>query len=215
MRCGIRAALVARQDFRIKSWSPTLPLRSSFLNSGFSCPSCSLVPHRPSYLHQSLATSSPHANMVKPAFLLASTMTRDDGPSQASSSKTATVQTLAFSRPAPVDVVSSAPSSHTASPAPTPSSSSSKTSATTRTIVPYHIPDMLFLPRTMDAWPWKRTINSHCETVKKDANEWFYAFHPFSPKSLVAFDRCDLGAFCSCSVSLRHLALRPPVPRGP
>ncbi|KAH7098410.1 terpenoid synthase [Auriculariales sp. MPI-PUGE-AT-0066] len=71
--------------------------------------------------------------------------------------------------------------------------SPSKPKPVSRTIIPGFVPDMLYLPRTVDAWPWQRTVNPACDEARRESNEWFYAFHPFSPEALRAFDKCDLG----------------------
>ncbi|EJD53398.1 terpenoid synthase [Auricularia subglabra TFB-10046 SS5] len=45
----------------------------------------------------------------------------------------------------------------------------------------------------MDSWPWPRKLNVHYEEVKRESDEWFFSFHPFTPKSLAAFERCDFA----------------------
>ncbi|KZV87270.1 terpenoid synthase [Exidia glandulosa HHB12029] len=45
----------------------------------------------------------------------------------------------------------------------------------------------------MDTWPWPRKLNVHYEEVKRESDSWFFAFRPFTPKSLAAFERCDFA----------------------
>jgi len=54
---------------------------------------------------------------------------------------------------------------------------------------------MLYLPETMLNWPWKRAINPLYEEVKLETNTWFESFNAFTPKSLVAFKKCDLRTY--------------------
>jgi len=52
---------------------------------------------------------------------------------------------------------------------------------------------MLYLPRTMDNWPWPRAINLYYREIQEESDNWFKGFKAFSKKSQHAFDMCDFG----------------------
>ena len=60
---------------------------------------------------------------------------------------------------------------------------------------PAHINEeqFIYLPKTMEDWPWKRAINPFYEEVKAQSNDWLYTFNPFNERSQLAFDKCDFG----------------------
>ena len=53
----------------------------------------------------------------------------------------------------------------------------------------------IYLPKTMEDWPWKRAINPFYEEVKAQSNDWLYTFNPFNERSQLAFDKCDFGKY--------------------
>ncbi|KAH7102679.1 terpenoid synthase [Auriculariales sp. MPI-PUGE-AT-0066] len=70
-------------------------------------------------------------------------------------------------------------------------------SCTVHGIIPGFVPDVLFIPRTLDAWPWPRAINPGYEEAKCDSNAWFYKFNLFPPDALHAFNKCDFARLAS------------------
>ena len=54
-------------------------------------------------------------------------------------------------------------------------------------------PEILYLPKTMQDWPWPRVINPHFEEVTREANTWFRSFKPLNERSQYAFDLCEFG----------------------
>lgn len=52
---------------------------------------------------------------------------------------------------------------------------------------------LLYLPRTMDAWPWPRAINPHYREIQAQSDAWFHSFQAFTPQSQRAYDKCDFG----------------------
>ena len=51
----------------------------------------------------------------------------------------------------------------------------------------------LYLPDTMNAWPWPRKFNPYYEDVTAEASAWLKSFKPFTLESQYAFDKCDIG----------------------
>ncbi|KAG6825478.1 hypothetical protein H0H92_003608 [Tricholoma furcatifolium] len=49
----------------------------------------------------------------------------------------------------------------------------------------------LYLPDCMANWPWPRAIHPHYEEVSAASNAWFHGFKAFTPRSQIAFDKCD------------------------
>ncbi|EJD04763.1 terpenoid synthase [Fomitiporia mediterranea MF3/22] len=64
---------------------------------------------------------------------------------------------------------------------------------------------LLFLPSTLENWPWKRAINPYYEEVKAEADAWVRAFKAFSPRSQYAFEKCNFSALAYPWVSREHL----------
>ncbi|KAJ3563357.1 hypothetical protein NP233_g8992 [Leucocoprinus birnbaumii] len=67
---------------------------------------------------------------------------------------------------------------------------------------------MLYIPEYMANWPWPRAINPHYEEVSAASDAWFRGFNAFTPKSQLAFDKCDFGRLASLAypwVSKEHL----------
>jgi len=88
-----------------------------------------------------------------------------------------------------------------------------RSSPRTRCIVkPHHIPDVLYLPRTVDSWPWREMINPHHAVAKKDSNDWFFSFRPFTPQSRTGFERCDFGEIGEVLFFQLANLCRPPQP---
>ncbi|KAF4575315.1 terpene cyclase [Pleurotus pulmonarius] len=55
----------------------------------------------------------------------------------------------------------------------------------------------VYLPRTLDSWPWPRRTNPHYGSVKKQASAWCESFQAFSPQAQVAFNKCDFNLLAS------------------
>lgn len=51
----------------------------------------------------------------------------------------------------------------------------------------------LYLPKTMESWPWPRVINPHYEEVSALSTAWIRSFQAFTPQSQYAFDQIDTG----------------------
>jgi hypothetical protein len=61
----------------------------------------------------------------------------------------------------------------------------------------------IYLPQTMEDWPWKRAINPFYKEVKAQSDGWLYTFNPFNERSQLAFDKCDFGkhpVFCNSNL---------------
>ncbi|KAG1732863.1 isoprenoid synthase domain-containing protein [Suillus paluster] len=55
-------------------------------------------------------------------------------------------------------------------------------------------PRVIYLPDTMNDWPWPRAMNPHYEAVKAEVDASFRDFKALSAKSQEAFDKCDSGS---------------------
>lgn len=54
-------------------------------------------------------------------------------------------------------------------------------------------PVMIYLPETMNKWPWLRALNPHYEEVSAASKAWLHSLRPFNLKSQYAFDKGDFG----------------------
>ncbi|KAG0702611.1 terpenoid synthase [Suillus ampliporus] len=52
-------------------------------------------------------------------------------------------------------------------------------------------PRVIYLPDTMNSWPWPRAMNPHYEAVKAEVDASFRNFKALSAQSQEAFDKCD------------------------
>ena len=51
----------------------------------------------------------------------------------------------------------------------------------------------LYIPDTMDAWPWPRKMNPYYLQVTAESDAWLKSLKPFTPESQYAFDKGDFG----------------------
>ncbi|KAF9560269.1 terpenoid synthase [Agrocybe pediades] len=54
---------------------------------------------------------------------------------------------------------------------------------------------MLYLPRTMDNWPWPRAINPYYKEIRAQSDAWFHGLKAFNKKSQRAIEMIDTGEF--------------------
>ncbi|KAI0089632.1 terpenoid synthase [Irpex rosettiformis] len=54
-------------------------------------------------------------------------------------------------------------------------------------------PEMLYLPETMQSWPWPRAVNCYHEQVSRESNAWIVSFRPLDERSQRAWNLCDFG----------------------
>lgn len=55
----------------------------------------------------------------------------------------------------------------------------------------------LYIPDTMETWPWPRNIHPYYEVVTTEADVWFKSFQLLTPEAQYAFDKCDFGRLAS------------------
>lgn len=51
----------------------------------------------------------------------------------------------------------------------------------------------VYLPRTLDRWPWPRRESPHHASVTQEASSWCESFQAFSPKAQEAFNKCNFS----------------------
>lgn len=51
----------------------------------------------------------------------------------------------------------------------------------------------LYLPETLQDWPWTRSVNHHYEAVAAESLTWLHSYNFFPPKAQLAFDKCNYG----------------------
>ena len=64
----------------------------------------------------------------------------------------------------------------------------------------------LYLPRTLEKWPWPRAISPYYLETKGTSRAWFHKFNSFDEKSKKAFDKCDFELLAALAY--------PRVPKG-
>ena len=75
----------------------------------------------------------------------------------------------------------------------------------------------LYIPDTMDEWPWPRKMNPYYLQVTAESDAWLKTFKPFTPESQRAFDKGDFGRLAALvypdvsrgiySLTIQHLRL--------
>ncbi|KAL4256109.1 hypothetical protein AB1N83_010953 [Pleurotus pulmonarius] len=51
----------------------------------------------------------------------------------------------------------------------------------------------IYLPKTLDFWPWPRRVNPYYARVKQQASSWCESFQLFSPRAQNTFNKCDFA----------------------
>ncbi|KAF4575314.1 terpene cyclase [Pleurotus pulmonarius] len=55
----------------------------------------------------------------------------------------------------------------------------------------------VYLPRTLDRWPWPRRENPHYASVTQEASSWCESFRAFNPQAQEAFNKCNFNLLTS------------------